>query len=241
MIMKKIYKDKILNIPDTDIHDNTFLFSYLETNFQSENVEVFFMWDLLLEKGNKELLENIWDKYAMFSNVYSEKDEMEIFQKLFDYALNNNKKIHIVWITLDDEIKILENYYESLWFMRKDINCFKVDFSKVLVSVSVAIENLMWRWSDYKRMGKEIFFLPPIREAGQTKAMFKGINRGVTASIYIKDFTSDKIDFLKNCLLSEHILPLTLWKVLSFHSEDIGFTGKIKDLHISYEWEEIDK
>ena len=32
----------------------------------------------------------------MFSNVYNEKDELEIFEKLFDYAISNNKKIHII-------------------------------------------------------------------------------------------------------------------------------------------------
>jgi hypothetical protein len=32
----------------------------------------------------------------MFSNVYSEKDELEIFNDLFEYAIKNNKKIHIV-------------------------------------------------------------------------------------------------------------------------------------------------
>lgn len=239
--MKQIYKDKILNIPNTDIHDNTFLFSYLDADFQAENVEVFFMWELLAKKVNTQLLENIWDKYAMYSNAYSEKDEIEIFKNLFEYAISNNKKIHIIGITLDEEIKILEAYYESLWFMREDINCFKVDFREVLVSASVAIENLIWRGSDYKRMGKEIFFLPPIREAGQTKAMFKGINRGVTAWIYIKDFTQDKKDFLKNCLLSEHILPLSLGKVLQFNLQDIGFTGKLWDFHIHYESEEIEK
>jgi hypothetical protein len=57
--------------------------------------------------------------------------------------------------------------------MREDINCFRVDFSRVLISASVKIENLMWRGSDYKRMGEKIYFIPPIREAGEVKAMFK--------------------------------------------------------------------
>ncbi len=239
--MKKIYSDKILNITWTDLFDNKFLFSYLNTDFSNSSVEVFFMSELLKKKENTKLLWEIWDKYAMFSNVYSEFDELEIFKNLFDYAINNNKKIHIVWITLDDEIKILEEYYEKLWFLREDINCFKVDFSKVLVSASVNIENLMWRWSDYKRMWKNIWFIPPIREAWQTKAMFKWINRGVTASIYIKDFLEEKKDFLKNCLLQEHILPLTMWKVLYFNLENIGFTGEKIDFEISYEQKEIDK
>lgn len=239
--MKKIYKDKILNIENTPVCDNKFLFTYLNPDFSSKDVEVFFMSELLKQKENKELLENIWDKYAMFSNVYSEEDELQIFKKLFDYAILNNKKIHIVWITLDDEIKILEEYYEKLGFLREDINCFKVNFREVLVSVSVNIENLIWRGSDYKKMWEKIFFVPPIREAGQTKAMFKWINRGVTAWIYIKEFTHEKKDFLQNCLLSEHILSLTLWKVLFFNMEDIWFSWEKIDFEIGYEKKEIDK
>lgn len=227
--MKKIYKDKILNIDWTPTFDNKFLFSYLKTDFKDENIEIFFIKDLLLKKENTQLLNNIWDRYAMFSNVYSEKDELEIFKELFQYAINNNKKIHIIWITLDEEIRILEEYYERLWFLREDINCFKVDFRIPLVTVSVNIENLMWRWSDYKRMWKEIFFVPPIREAWLTKAMFKWINRGVTASIFIEKMDENKINFLKNCLLEEHILSLTLWKVLYYNLKDIWF-----------EWEEIE-
>lgn len=232
--MKKVYKDKIINIENTSLFDNKFLFSYLKTDFSHTWVEVFFMSELLKKKENKDLLENIWDKYAIFSNVYSEDDEFKIFNELFEYAISNNKKIHIVWITLDSEIEMLENYYTQLDFLREDINCFKVDFSVPLVTVSVNIENLMWRWSDYKRMWKEIFFIPPIREAWLTKAMFKWINRWVVAWIYMKDFSDDKIDFLKNCLLEEHILALTLGKVLSFNLENIWFSWDLLDLEIVY-------
>ncbi|MDD5769422.1 MAG: hypothetical protein PHE25_00490 [Candidatus Gracilibacteria bacterium] len=232
--MKKIYKDKILNIENTSLFDNKFLFSYLQTNFSFENVEVFFMGELLKQKENSKLLAEIGDKYAIFSNVYSEEDEFNIFKDLFEYALKNNKKIHIIGITLDSEIEMLENYYTELGFLREDINCFRVDFSKPLITTSVNIENLMWRGSDYKREGKNIFFIPPIREAGLTKAMFKGINRGVIASIYIKNLTQSKIDFLRKCLLEEHILTLTLGKVLSYNLEQIGFSGENIEIEIEY-------
>lgn len=232
--MKKIYKDKILNIENTSLFDNKFLFSYLQTNFSFENVEVFFMWELLKQKENSKLLAEIWDKYAIFSNVYSEEDEFNIFKDLFEYALKNNKKIHIIWITLDSEIEMLENYYTELGFLREDINCFRVDFSKPLITTSVNIENLMWRWSDYKREWKNIFFIPPIREAWLTKAMFKWINRGVIASIYIKNLTQSKIDFLRKCLLEEHILTLTLWKVLSYNLEQIWFSWENIEIEIEY-------
>jgi hypothetical protein len=39
----------------------------------------------------------------------------------------------------------LEKYYEKSGYLRKDVNCFIPDFSKTLISVSVNIENLMWR------------------------------------------------------------------------------------------------
>ena len=93
--MKKVYKDKILNIENTDLFDNKFLFEYITPEYNNSNIEVFFMKDLLIKRQNTELLNQIGDKYAMFSNVYSENDEAEIFKNLFDYAISNNKKIHI--------------------------------------------------------------------------------------------------------------------------------------------------
>ena len=231
--MKKIYKDKIINI-DKNLFDNKFLFEYFESIELSEDIEVIYMEDLLKARKNEELFESFWDKYAMFSNVYSPKDELEIFEKLFWDAIKNNKKIHIVWVTLKEEIEILEKYYETLWFLREDINCFLVDFKIPLVTVSVKIENLIWKWSDYKAQKKNIFFIPPIRESGQNKAMFKGINRWVIAWIYINKFDSNIENFLSDCMNKEKILPIILAKVLNYNLEDIWFNWNKKELIINY-------
>ncbi len=60
---------------------------------------------------------------------------------------------------------MLEKYYTELGDMRGDINCFEVNFSNVLVSVSCHIENLMWRGTNYKLMKNALFLNPPIRES----------------------------------------------------------------------------
>lgn len=233
--MKKIYRDKIIQIENTPNFDNIFLMDYLDIDYENiQGVEVFFMKDLLKEKENTELLERIGDKYAVYSNVYSEKDEFEIFKSLFDYALENNKKVHIVWITLKKELDILEDYYEKLGFLRDDINCFRVDFSKPLVTVSVNIENLMWKWSDYKKMWKKIFFIPPIREAWLTKAVFKWINRWVIAWINIDLLDEEKKNFLRDCIINEHILPMNMQKILRYNLEDIWFSWDIISFELKY-------
>jgi hypothetical protein len=41
--MKKVEKTRIVNIEGTDIFDNTLSFSYLETNYQNSQREVYFM------------------------------------------------------------------------------------------------------------------------------------------------------------------------------------------------------
>lgn len=94
--MKKIYKDKILNVPETDRFDSMFLFEYLRDVKAQEDVEVIYLRDLLEEKKNEEILKKVKEKPAMWSEVYSPKDELEIFTKLFETALSENKKIHIV-------------------------------------------------------------------------------------------------------------------------------------------------
>ena len=175
--MKKIYRDKILNIPGTEVFDNTFIFEYFQKPQAQGSVEIIYLKDLLEERKNKDILKKIQEKPAMWSEVYSPKDELEIFTELFENAIENNTKIHIVGVTLSEEIQLLEEYYEKLGFMREDINAFEVDFSVPLVTVSCYVENLMWRGSDYKAQRDNIFFCPPVRESGQNKALFKGITR----------------------------------------------------------------
>lgn len=114
---------------------------------------------------NEEIEAKLNDKPAMYSEVYSPKDELRIFEEHFERALREKKKIHISGITLAQELHIIESYYEELGFMREDINAFEVDFSIPLVTVSCHIENLMWRGSDYKAMREKIFFCPPVRES----------------------------------------------------------------------------
>lgn len=231
--MKKIFKNKIINI-DENIFDNKFLFDYLDFDYKGSDIEVFDMKDLLKSKENTELLNNLKWKFAMYSEVYSPKDELEIFEELFEYAISNNKKIHIIWITLKEELDILEKYYVEEGYLREDVNCFIPDFKKALVTVWVNIENLIWKWSDYKANREKIFFVPPVRESGQNKAMFKWINRWSIASINIWEFKQENTDFLEKCIKEEKLLSLTLAKILMYNLEEIWFKGNKKELVVSY-------
>lgn len=187
--MKKIYRDKITNIPGTDLFDASFCVEYLFDISSSPERKIIFLKDLLQARKNQDILPLIAQKPAMWSELYSPKDELEIFQELFEHALSSQEKIHIVGVTLSEEIKMLEAYYEKFGFLREDINAFDVDFSVPLITVSCHIENLIWKGSDYKAMREKIFFCPPIRESGENKALFKGITRGVIAGIEIsQDF-----------------------------------------------------
>lgn len=236
--MKKIHKNSIEHIEGTPRLENIFLFQVLSWDIKSlsaNGIEIIDMRMLLWEKKNTDILEKVSQHPAMWSEVYRPKDELEIFQYYFDMSLREWKKIHIVWISLEEEVKMLEKYYLDAWFFSEEINCFKVDFSKVLFSASVYIENLMWRGSDYKRMREKIFFCPPIRESGQVKSLFTGINRGSIAGLVCWDIHQEKIDFLSQSLLEEHILPITLWKVVYHNFMDIGLSCRqVQDIQISF-------
>lgn len=232
--MKQIFRDKIINI-DENKFDKRFLYKLPVWILKSEKVKIVFMEELLKERKNEELFNNLGDKYAMFSNVYSPKDELEIFKKVFDDAIMTGQKTHIVWISLSEELDIIENYYKKLWFMRRDVNCFVPDFSLPLVTVSVKIENLEWKGSDYKSQKEKIFFIPPPRESGHNKALFKGINRWLIAWVYSLGITEWQKKYLQDLVKSESILPLRMAEILNFNFSDIWFDFDELDFIISYE------
>lgn len=233
--MKQVLRDRIINI-DENLFDNKFLFEIISWYLlnSKNNLEIIYISDLLEKRKNIEILDKVKEKPVIYSNVYSSKDELEIFTELFEDALKNNKRIHIVWITLREEVELLEKYYEELWFLREDINCFDVDFNIPLVTASVCIENIMWKWSDYKAYREKIFFNPPIRESWQVKAMFKWINRWSIAWIYIKNFDENIVNFLSNQVKEENILPITLAKVLKYNFDDIWIIWNSEKLEIEY-------
>ncbi|MDQ7009062.1 MAG: hypothetical protein Q9M94_02120 [Candidatus Gracilibacteria bacterium] len=244
--MKKILNNKIINIAKSDKFDNKFSFSVLNYDNNQKNIKIIYLSDLLEQRKNIEMLEKSEVKSASYSNVYSPEDELYFFKEVFENAIKNNKKTHIIGITLKEEVEILENYYNKLGFFNEEINCFEVDYSKVLVSASVKIENLMWRGSDYKKMGKKIFFNPPIRESGQVKAMFKGINRGSISGIKInspiipfnkgdEDIINSKIiNFFQKQILEENIISIILAKVLYFNLVSFGLKGEELEMIIEY-------
>lgn len=217
--MKYVWKNNITHIQGTDMFEDTFVFSSITQKRYPQDVQVISLKQELEKKKNDKILDKVKVHPAMWSEVYSPKDELEIFTYFFEEARQNNTKIHFEWITLFEEIQMIESYYREEGFFDETINCFDVDFSKVYISSSVHIENLMWRWSDYRRMGKKIFFCPPIREAGQVKSLFTGINRWSIAGILLWDINEYKLQFLKIQLQEEHILPITLWKVLRYNFE----------------------
>jgi hypothetical protein len=59
-------------------------------------VKIYDMQELLKEKENKDLWYKVKDKPAIYSNIYSPKDELEIFEELFNNALEKRQKIHII-------------------------------------------------------------------------------------------------------------------------------------------------
>lgn len=233
--MKQILKNKIIDI-DSNYFDNKFLFEIYNFSkwINSDDAKIIYMSDLLEKRKNETLLEKVKVHPAMWSEVYSPSDELEIFTEIFENAISKKEKTHIIWITLKEEVEMLEKYYEELWFFDESINCYKVDFKIPYISTSVDIKNLIWRWSDYKRMWKEIFFVPPIREAGQVKSMYKWINRWSIAWIYIDNIWTEEIEFLQKELKEEHILPLTLAKVLNYNYEDLWVEWEKIKMEINY-------
>jgi len=93
--MKQVQKNKIINISVDK--PNSFLFEYLQTPLLSkEGLGVVNISEELEKHKNTDLLEQVKNKPAMWGNVYSPEDELKIFTEVFEQAISENTRVHIV-------------------------------------------------------------------------------------------------------------------------------------------------
>jgi hypothetical protein len=64
--MKKVLRNSIINIENTDLFDNRFLFDYLIPDLNNTSIEIIYLSDLLEVKKNTLVIEKIKDKPSMY-------------------------------------------------------------------------------------------------------------------------------------------------------------------------------
>lgn len=207
--MKKVYYDKIINV-SWDPFDGRFILD-VATNINSWSY--FDMSEKLLEYKNENL--NYKADYKLWSQVYSPKDELKIFEEIFEKAINTWNKIHIANISLLDEIELIKKLYLDLWYFNTDLNCFIVDFDNCPVTIWVNLRNAVYSFKDYKNLRDKVLFVPPPREPKHEKAIRASINSWLVSTITLNDdeqdirLLEDMISWEKTSLLR---LASCLWE-----------------------------
>lgn len=223
--MKKVYSDKIINI-DENYFDNKFIFE-IPTKLEYENeVDI----SLLLKNFENKNLDYKKD-YKLWSEVYSPKDELRIFEEIVENTLKNNKKVYISNISLSEEVEIIKNLYLDLWYFNKELNYFEVDFANSLITIGVNINNLIYSFKDYKSLRDKILFVPPPREPRHIKTINAAINSKIISTISL-NWDISELMILKNIILQEKINLLQLGNCIYYNYEKIGFKNDKKEIII---------
>lgn len=223
--MKKIFSDKIINI-DENYFDNQFLFEIpLRLEYENEiDLSI-----LLREKENKNL--HYKKDYKLWSEVFSPKDELRIFEELVEKTLKNWKKVHISNISLAEEVEIIKNLYLNLDYFNKELNYFEVDFANAPVTIGVNINNLIYSFKDYKSQRDKILFVPPPREPRHIKAINAGINSRTISTIWL-NWKEEELSVLKNLVLQEKINLIQLGNCIYYNYKKIWFNLENKEIII---------
>jgi dihydroorotase-like cyclic amidohydrolase len=168
--MKQITQNSIINI-DENLFDGRFLFNIPADKSFSQEVD---MSKLLMSTKNESL--DYKKDYKLWSEVYSPKDELNIFTEIFEDAVSSGKKIHISNISLVEEIDMAKDLYLKLGYFNEELNCFQIDFKNAPVTIGVNINNVIYSFKDYKELNEKILFVPPPREPRHQKAIKSAIN-----------------------------------------------------------------
>jgi hypothetical protein len=107
--MKKIYPNKIINLPDTPALDNQYCFLVPKNPRYKRKLDM----AQLLEAHKNTTLDYSTDP-KLWNEVYSPKKELEIFLELAEKAVTSGEKIHIENVSLAEILEYIEKLYTKL-------------------------------------------------------------------------------------------------------------------------------
>lgn len=221
--MKKILENAIVNI-DENYFDSKFLFS-IPTNLHfDEEVDI----SKLLEKYKNVDLDYKKD-YKLWGQVYSPKDELQIFTDIFEDAIANNKRVHISNISLVEEIDMVKKLYSDLGYFDKELNRFEIDFKNAPVTIGANIRNIIYSFKDYKSMREKVLFVPPPREPKHQKAIKSAINSWVISTVWLNSWAQER-EFLLEIIREEKTSLVRLARALSYNYQRRWFSYESSEL-----------
>lgn len=213
--MKQVLSHSITLISDTNPLDNQYLFRIASDISSPMIIDI----AELLKEFRNDRVEYKKD-YKLWNQVYSPDKELELFQEIFEKALENGQKVHIINCTLREEVQILRELYERLGYFDAEENRFVVPFAAAPITMGVNVRNLIYSTKDYKSKRESICFIPPPRESGHPKTLFAGINSWVVSTVDINDILIEE-ELLKELLYTEKMNLTTLAQVLSWNYLEI--------------------
>lgn len=223
--MKKVLEKSIINLDD-NYFDNIFV---LKIQLDKEFANEFDISKLILPHKNESL--NYKKDYKLWSQVYSPKDELKIFNELIEYNLKKNIKIHISNISLSEEIDIIKKLYIELWYFDKELNCFIVDWENVPVTIWVNINNVIYSFKDYKSKKEKILLIPPPREPRHQKVIKSSINSWLISVIDING--KEDVENIKQIIKEEKASLTRLASCFYYNYIKIGFRCESDELIIN--------
>jgi len=224
--MKKILENAIVNI-DENYFDNKFLFQ-VPTNLRFKG-EVD-MSELLEKHKNVDL--DYKKDYKLWSQVYSNKDEIKVFTEIFDNAIANNKRVHISNISLLEEIDMVKKLYSDLGYFDKELNRFEIDFVNAPVTIGVNIRNIIYSFKDYKFMREKVLFVPPPREPRHQKAIKSAINSWIISTIWLNSWAQER-EFLLEIIREEKTSLIRLARAIYFNFWHRWFSLESSELELT--------
>lgn len=221
--MKKITQNSIINI-DENLFDNKFLFDIPVNPVWKNEIDL----SLRLKEFKNENLEYKKD-YKLWSEVYSPKDELRIFEELIEDTLSSNSKVHISNISLAEEVDIVRDLYLKLWYYNPELNSYEIDFINAPVTIWVNVRNIIYSFKDYKSLKDKMLFLPPPREPRHQKAIKAAINSWIISMLNLNDIHNESF-YLEDMLKQESINLIKLWKILYFNFKKRGFDFALNEI-----------
>jgi len=157
---------------------------------------------------------------------YSRDTEIHFIEELLDSLSKKPRLIHMAWISCEESITLIAQYYTKLWYHNSDTHQYEIPFDTPL-TMSVSLRHILWCEKDKTFLScidsqnfPHYAVCPPLRSPGDLRSLQQWARQGLLVGVSC-GHGDEK--YLQEILMRHILTPFQLSQLVFYRWKNFWF------------------